>query len=628
MLHQLRQLLHPFRAYYRRYIAGIVLRQALLVLGGYSLVWALRLCLQHATIPEWLFVAVFVCYDAGSLGFDLALNHFFSERISYPLFAKLRTGALEKVMKMPMQWHQRQSSGEVVGRVNNGVGKVVQTAEGLSRELAPALIQTGFSLVPLLIFSPVTTPALLLSLGVFMWLTVLENRERRPFAKRRHRNYSRDFGLFSESVDAIQAITQYGQQAHVLRRYDRVQQAIVAEGLEEARISKRFGFRRNLVLTIAKRACQGVWIWQYRHNALDAAMIMYLNMLTEQLLGSFFGYASLLERLYDGLEPTRVLVKMMGERPAIADDPSARPVAVPEAVGVRLTNVKFTYPRRNHPVLRNFQMTIPAGSVLGIVGRSGGGKTTIQNLLTRLFDVQQGSIEICGKDVRRWPLDQLRGLFSQVSQNGGVFFSGMRMADVLRFTRPEASLREVVQVAKAACIHEDICRMPGKYNTRIGNGGGVSLSKGQQQRVALAQALLAMTDDRRILVLDEFTSALDSETEERVLRNIEPWLAGRTVIIIAHRLSTVRKLADRIVVLDKDGIVEQGTHAELIAGDGWYADMARLQAVGNEPGLQVLKEFHQQEDRDGYAGGEEQGDSEYEDPVLAGMAAGLVDVAS
>jgi ABC-type multidrug transport system fused ATPase/permease subunit len=144
MLHQLRQLLHPFRAYYRRYIAGIVLRQALLVLGGYSLVWALRLCLQHATIPEWLFVAVFVCYDAGSLGFDLALNHFFSERISYPLFAKLRTGALEKVMKMPMQWHQRQSSGEVVGRVNNGVGKVVQTAEGLSRELAPALIQTGF----------------------------------------------------------------------------------------------------------------------------------------------------------------------------------------------------------------------------------------------------------------------------------------------------------------------------------------------------------------------------------------------------------------------------------------------------------------------------------------------------
>jgi ABC-type multidrug transport system fused ATPase/permease subunit len=291
-------------------------------------------------------------------------------------------------------------------------------------------------------------------------------------------------------------------------------------------------------------------------------------------------------------------------------------------------NVKFTYPRRNQAVLRNFKLTIEAGSVLGIVGRSGGGKTTIQNLLTRLFDVQQGSVQICGKDVRQWPLDQLRGLFSQVSQNGGVFFSGMRMSDVLRFTRPEASLREVVQVAKAACIHEDICRMPGKYNTRIGNGCGVSLSKGQQQRVALAQALLAMTDDRRILVLDEFTSALDSETEERILRNLEPWLQGRTVIIIAHRLSTVRKLADRIVVLDKNGIVEQGTHSELIAGDGWYAEMARLQAVGTEAGLQVLKQFHQQENRNGHAGGEEQRNGEDEDPVLAGVAAGLVDMAS
>ena len=126
--------------------------------------------------------------------------------------------------------------------------------------------------------------------------------------------------------------------------------------------------------------------------------------------------------------------------------------------------------------------------------------------------------------------------------------------------------------------------MPDKYKTRIGQGG-VMLSKGQQQRVALAQALLAMRDERRIIVLDEFTSALDSETEERILRNIEPWLKGRTVIIIAHRLSTVRKLADEIVVLGRDGIQEQGTHAELIAAGGWYAEMAELQAVGTECGI-------------------------------------------
>lgn len=584
MVHQFCRLLAPFRREYARFLLGVTLKQGLFVLGGYSLVWALRVATQNTAVPEWLFVAAFILFDAGTLRFDLGLNYFFSSRVSYPLFAKLRTGALEQVLRMPMEWHQRQSSGELVGRVNNGVGKVVQTAEGLSRELVPALIQTGFSLIPLLWFSAATMPGLVVALAVFMWITVLENRERKPYARARYRNYTKDSGQFTEAVQAIQAVAQYGQEGQVLRKYRRVQDRIVEQGLAEARIGKRHGFRRTMVLSIAKRVCQGVWIWQYRHNTLDAAAIMYLNMLTEQLLGSFGGYASLLERLYDGIEPTRVLVRLMNEKPAIADDPNVERVPPHRRVGVRMAKVGFSYPRRKNAVLRDFELTIEPGTVLGIVGRSGAGKTTIQNLMTRLFDVQSGTVEICGRDVRRWPLQQLRGLFSNVSQNGGVFFSGMRLWDVIRFTRPEASLRDVVAVAKAACIHEDICRMPEKYRTRIGQGG-LTLSKGQQQRIALAQALLAMNDERKILVLDEFTSALDSETEERILKNIAPWLEGRTVIIIAHRLSTVRKLADEIVVMDRSGIAEQGTHAELIDRGGWYAEMARLQAVGKEAEL-------------------------------------------
>lgn len=570
--------LRPFGREYLQFLAAVVLRQGLIVLGGYSLVWVLRLCVQNAALPEWIFVAAFLLFDGMYLAFDQRLNYFFSERISYPMFGRLRIGALEKVLGMPMEWHQRQSSGALVGKVNNGVGKVVQTAEGLSRELVPALIQTAFSLVPLFLISAITAPLLLPALVVFLWLTVIENRARRPFAKRRYQHYSRDFGLFSESVQAIEPVARYGQERQILRKYRRVQQQIQEQGLEEARIAKKYGLRRNLAIAIAKRICQGIWIWQYRHNMLDAASIMYLNMLTDQLLASFGGYASLLERLYDGLEPTRVLVKLMSDKPAIADDPSATRVSVPERVAIRMRDVQFTYPRRNRPALRNVNVTIAPGTILGIVGRSGCGKTTFHALLTRLFDVQFGSVEVSGTDVRQWPLAQLRSMFSYVSQNGGVFLSGMRIADVLRFTRPDATLREVIEVAKAACIHDDIRDMPRKYQTPIGQGG-VSLSKGQQQRVALAQALIAMKEDRKILVLDEFTSALDSETEERILRNLEPWLAGQTVIIIAHRLSTVRKLAHEIVVLDETGIVERGSHAELSASGGWYADMVRLQAV-------------------------------------------------
>jgi ABC-type multidrug transport system fused ATPase/permease subunit len=576
MYRSLRDLLLPFAGEYKRFLAGVVLRQGLAVLGGYSLVWALRHALTHSSMPEWAFVAVLVAFDAGWQAFDLRLNYFFSARISYPLFGSLRLRSLEQVLRMPMEWHQRQSSGELTGKVNNGIGKVVQTAEGLSRELIPAVIQTAFSLVPLLLFSPVTTPLLLVALCGFLWITVWENRQRRPFARRRFNLYARDFEHFSESVDAIQAVVQYGQESQVLRKYRRIQQRIVEAGLAEARIGKHYGFRRNLAVSLAKRACQGIWIWQYRKNALDGAMILYLNMLTEQLLASFFGYASLIERIYDGIEPARVLVKLMGEKPTIADSGN-EPVEAPGCLGIRISNVRFAYPLRKTPVLSGLNLEIAPGTVLGIVGRSGAGKTTIQNLLTRMFDVQGGGIEIAGRDVRYWPLDQLRGLFAHVSQNGGAFFTGMTVAQAIRFTRPEAKLRDVIRAAKAACIHEDICRMPEKYRTRLGQGG-TTLSKGQQQRMALAQALLSLDDERRILVLDEFTSALDSETEARILANLEEWFAGRTVIIIAHRISTVRRLADEIIVLDRTGICEHGTHDELLARGGWYAEMAQSQS--------------------------------------------------
>jgi ABC-type multidrug transport system fused ATPase/permease subunit len=248
-------------------------------------------------------------------------------------------------------------------------------------------------------------------------------------------------------------------------------------------------------------------------------------------------------------------VKILNDQPEIADNPSPQPVPVHPSVAIRMCDVQFTYPRRNEPDLRGLNLTIAPGTVLGIVGRSGSGKTTIHNLLTRLFDVQQGSVEICGEDVRQWPLSQLCSTFSYVSQSGGVYLSGMHIAEILRFTRPEASMAQVVQVAKAVCLHDDICRMPRGYRTRIGQNG-VSLSKGQQQRVALAQALSAMTNHRKILVLDEFTSALDSETEERILRNLESYLIGQTVIIIAHRLSTLKKLAHEIIVIDQGQVTE------------------------------------------------------------------------
>lgn len=571
------RLLKPFERDYIRYTVGVFVRQALLVASGYSMVLALRICTRYTNIGLWVFIAAFLLYDAGLLSLDIGLNTFFSAHLGFPLFGKLRKAALAKVFEMPLEWHHQKDSGKLAGEVNTGVGKVVQTAEGISRELVPALIRTCLSLVPLVLVTPFTVPTALLALSGFLGLSMIENRKRAPFRKSRYTNYNKDYGLFAECVQQVRPVVQFGQAQRLLKTYAQVQQTIVAQGIAETKVGNAYSWRRNMLLSITKRICQAVWLFKFRAGLLDAAMVMYLSMLFEEVLNSFWGYAGLLERIYDGMEPTRLLADLLDETPSIRSDPSARPQLVADRVGVHLRNITFSYAGRDR-VMQNFNLSIEPGSVVGIVGRSGGGKTTIHNLLSRMFDIDDGRIEISGEDVRRWPLEQLRNLFSYVTQDGGVFFSEMTVADTIRFARPEASMREVVNAAKCACIHHDILHMRLKYRTTLGEGG-VNLSKGQQQRIAIAQALVALNDDKKILILDEFTSALDSETECQLIENIRPFLAGRTVLIIAHRLSTIRHVADRIVVIENGRVAEQGSHQELLASSGWYAEMVKLQNV-------------------------------------------------
>ncbi len=569
-------LIGPYHKTLYRYAGGAVVRQAMVVGGGYLLVWVLRAAMGHTAVPAWMFVAALIAFDAGLLRLDLGLNWMFASRVSFPMFGFLRSKALANVMQMPQAWHQRQHSGELAGNVNNGVGRVVQTSEALGRELLPGIIRTVLSLVPLVWCSPYTSPLVTAAAVVFAWLTWRENIARRPFRRSRQDRYARDFGMFSECVEYVQPITAFGQTRRILRSYDELQDGIAAQGIEEMCIARRFSWQRSLSLSVAKRACLGIWLWQFRAGALDVAMVMYLGMLLEDLFNSFSGYASLLERVQDGLEPARALFGLLDEGSARELDAPAAPVAVPDSIEIELRNVHFAY-GDGAAVLRDFSLSVEAGSVIGIVGRSGAGKTTLQHLLSRTYEVDEGQILIGGQDIRTWPLEQLRGVFAPVSQNGGVFLSGENILETIRFARPDATVEDVIDAARCACIHADILRMPDGYHTRLGQRGA-TISKGQQQRMALAQALIALAD-RKVLVLDEFTSALDARTEQEVLTNIAPRLRGKTVMIIAHRLATLRKIADRIIVIDRGGIAEMGAHEDLLHRGGSYAELARLQAI-------------------------------------------------
>ncbi|MBL8243666.1 MAG: ATP-binding cassette domain-containing protein, partial [Rhodanobacteraceae bacterium] len=267
------------------------------------------------------------------------------------------------------------------------------------------------------------------------------------------------------------------------------------------------------------------------------------------------------------------LAELLRMTPKIADP--AEPVAAPAAMraSIRFEGVGFHYPSRpDTPALSGIDLEIRAGETVALVGPSGAGKSTLFQLLLRFHDPEQGRITVDGVDLRALRVAELRRLYALVPQDPVIF--GTSALENIRYGRPEASREEVEAAARAAEAGEFLAALPQGLDTYLGERG-VRLSGGQQQRVVIARALLR---DASILLLDEATSALDAQSERAVQHALEHLMAGRTSLVIAHRLATVKK-ADRIVVLDAGRIVAQGSHEELLAQGGLYAELARLQLV-------------------------------------------------
>jgi ATP-binding cassette subfamily B protein len=274
------------------------------------------------------------------------------------------------------------------------------------------------------------------------------------------------------------------------------------------------------------------------------------------------------EQFTNGMAGFSRFVEIMRIKPDIQDRPGAG--ALETAGGaVEYRDVGFAY---NHEVtvLRHINLSIPAGSVCALVGPSGGGKTTLCHLLPRFYEIREGSITVDGRDIRDVTLESLRRNIGIVQQD--VFLFAGTVKENIGYGRIGASDGEIIEAAKRAEIHEDIRRMPRGYDTLVGERG-VTLSGGQKQRISIARIFLK---NPPILILDEATSALDSVTEERIQQALEKLSRGRTTLIIAHRLSTIRN-AGRIVVIDDEGIREEGTHVDLLKRGGLYADLYRAQ---------------------------------------------------
>ena len=367
-----------------------------------------------------------------------------------------------------------------------------------------------------------------------------------------------------ESLNAIRLVQSFCNEAVELKKFvaasDKLRRAQQRTFMFEAYLTSSIIFFSNLTNLVIIAAGSFFIMLGVMSLGDLVAFLMYLMVFIRPIMQ----LTMLTERYQRGLAGYRRYEELMAVAPAVADGADA--VAAGTIEGrVAFEDVNFSYNGKD-PVLRRFSLDIPRGKTVAIVGPTGAGKSSVASLLLRFYDIQAGCITLDGRDIRQYTLSSLRRSIGIVQQDVFLFSDSIR--ENIAYGRPDATEQEIIEAAKLADAHEFIMKLPDGYDSAIGERG-VKLSGGQKQRLAIARVFLK---NPPVLILDEATSALDNETERKIQQALQDLSHNRTTLVIAHRLATIRH-ADRIVVLTKDGICEEGTHDELMACKGLYYDL-------------------------------------------------------
>jgi len=371
--------------------------------------------------------------------------------------------------------------------------------------------------------------------------------------------------VLSEAMDGRRIIKAYGLETHSIARVDARLKSRLATLLKAVRLRAAAAPVTDLFLGLVVGLVLFAAGWQNLHGHLT--FNAFAGFLTALLLAQqpLRNLSQLWPTAAAGIAAANRVFDAIDARPKIVNRAGAVPL-VAKGGAVRFRDVGFAYHADTVPTLAHVDLDIPAGAKVALVGPSGAGKSTVFNLLLRFYDAESGSIAIDGQDIQSVTLDSLRAAIGVVTQEAVLFDESI--ADNIALGKPDASLGEIKAAARNAAAHDFIEAMPEGYDTRVGEGG-LKLSGGQRQRIAIARAMLR---NAPILLLDEATSALDAESERQVQEALSRLMKGRTTIVIAHRLSTVVD-ADRIYVLERGGVVQSGSHAELMAEGGLYANL-------------------------------------------------------
>ena len=516
------------------------------------------------------FVALFGVGVA--LGVFSALRFYMVSWLGERITADLRNAVYAHVVRQSPEFFETTQTGEVLSRLTTDT-TLVQTVVGSSLSMGLRNTVMGVGALAMLV---ITNPRVMLPVMGMLALIVLPS----VYVGRRVRRLSRASqdrvadasAIAAEVLNAIPVVQSYTQQRRESARFEAATERAFDTAVRRTRV-------RSVLVAFIISATFGALLWGLYQGTqavlrgdITAGHLGQTVLYVIVLVSSVAVLSEVYGEVLRAAGATERLMELLHARSPV-DEP-ARPVALPAAQGgssVRFDHVTFHYPSRPaQAALRDFSLDVRPGETVALVGPSGAGKSTVLQLLLRFYDAQQGVVSVDGVPVNAVPLDELRGRIGIVPQDSTVFSASAM--DNIRYGRPDAGDDEVFAAARAAFADDFIRALPEGYATHLGERG-VRLSGGQRQRISIARVMLKNTP---ILLLDEATSALDAESERMVQAALEAAMRGRTTVVIAHRLATVLR-ADRIVVMEGGRILDEGTHAQLVARGGLYARLAAMQ---------------------------------------------------
>ena len=487
----------------------------------------------------------------------------------YCMVAEKRIHIGDRLRYIPMGYFNKNSIGNITAIVTTTLGDVENSAARVLVSVLGGFFNSVALVIVLLVFD--WRIGLIAAIGVLLYLVAAELALRKSACLSGVRQHTQESLVESvlEYIQGMGIVKAFGMEKDSTQSIDSAIKASCRDNLKLTKASVPYDALKQVVVRVFSVLLPLASIYFWLNGSLSLAygvILVVASFMVFNDLENAGNMASLLQMLAASMDTANSI-----DDTPVMDEKGAD--VVPASSEIIFDNVDFSYADRK--ILDHVSFTIPAGTTTAIVGPSGSGKTTMCNLIARFWDVDAGRITVGGKDVWDFKLDSLMKNISMVFQS--VYLFADTIENNIKFGCPDATHEQVVEAAKKACCHDFISALPEGYDTVIGEGGG-TLSGGEKQRISIARAMLKNTP---IIILDEATSSVDPENEDELQRAIEALTHDKTIIMIAHRLKTVRS-ADQILVLNNAHIVQSGTHAELIQQKGLYADFvtARQEAIG------------------------------------------------